>query len=58
APEFSFQIVDGGDVRARTPAVFRYGARLELKRTAELDESLQVKVQFKAVAHAKATRAA
>ncbi|MBS0263849.1 MAG: hypothetical protein JSS02_18065, partial [Planctomycetes bacterium] len=26
APEFSFQIFDGGDVRARTPAVFRYGA--------------------------------
>jgi hypothetical protein len=58
APEFTYQIFDAEDIRARTPAVFRYGARLELKRSEDIDQSLEVKVQFKATAQGNAIRAA
>lgn len=57
-PEFSFEVIDAPAIRVRTPAVFRYGARLELKRSGDIVSALQVPVQFQATAHARTVRAA
>ena len=57
-PEFSYEAIDDPAIRARAPAVFRYGARLELKRNGDIDTPVQVPVQFRAVAHARTVRAA
>ncbi len=58
APEFSYETNDEPAIRVRTPAVFRYGARLELKRSGDIGSSAQVLVQFQATAHARTVRAA
>jgi hypothetical protein len=57
-PEFTFEAVDAGAVRVRTPAVFRYGARLELKRNDQSDEAWQTSVRFQAVSAEPVARAA
>jgi hypothetical protein len=58
APAFSFEAIDAATVRMRTPAVFRYGVRLEVKRSGEIDAPLQTPVRFQAVAHEPSARAA
>jgi hypothetical protein len=57
-PEFSCKVVDAPGVRARTPAVYRYGARIELKRSANVEAPQQVAVEFCALAAGLANRAA
>lgn len=57
-PEFSCKVVDAPGVRARTPAVYRYGARIELKRSANVDAPLHVAVEFCALAMIVGKRAA
>lgn len=57
-PEFSFEVLDAALVRVRTPAVFRYGARLELKRSEAIDAALQTPLRFQAVSQASTLRAA
>jgi hypothetical protein len=59
-PEFSSEIGAEANalVRARPPAVFRYGARMELKRTSGIDAPLEVSLTYLAVARARSTRAA
>ena len=47
-PEFSCEIIDEPAVRARTPAVYRYGVRIELKRSGSAGLPLQVDVEFRA----------
>jgi hypothetical protein len=47
-PEFTCQIIDQPDVRARAPAVYRYGARIELKRSGNANGPLEVEVEFRA----------
>jgi hypothetical protein len=58
APEFSYEAVNAAAIRVRPPAVFRYGARLELKRSGDLDAPLQSPVRFQAVARERTARAA
>jgi hypothetical protein len=57
-PEFSCRVVNAPGVRARTPAVFRYGARIELKRTSDADSALEVAVEYCALAALAGKRAA
>lgn len=57
-PEFSCKVADAPGVRARTPAVYRYGARIELKRSAGLETELRVAVEFCALATIVGKRAA
>lgn len=47
-PEFSCQIIDQLAVRARTPTVYRYGVRIELKRSGNVSLPLDVAVEFRA----------
>ena len=47
-PEFSCEIIDHPAVRARAPAVYRYGVRLELKRSGSAGLPLDVQVTFRA----------
>jgi len=56
-PEFSCELVDQPAVRAR-PAVFRYGARLELRRTGDIAAPLEVSVRFHVALSSDASRAA
>ena len=57
APEFSCEVLDERSVRAR-PAVFRYGARLDLRRTSDVAAPLEVNVRFFATLSDNASRAA
>jgi hypothetical protein len=58
-PEFSYEIMNEPSVLARKPAVYRYGARLELKRTGDTSHSARVEIRFRATASdANSTRAA
>ena len=57
APEFSCEVVDQASVRAR-PAVFHYGARLELRRAGDVATPLEVSIRFRAAAPSRANRAA
>jgi hypothetical protein len=56
-PEFTCQIIDQPAVRSRTPVVYRYGVRIELKRTGSVLTPLDVAVEFRAT-QAIASRAA
>jgi hypothetical protein len=47
-PEFSCEIIDQPAVRARPPAVYRYGVRIELKRSGNAALPLDVEVEFRA----------
>ncbi|MGE5194375.1 MAG: hypothetical protein ACM3U2_17950 [Deltaproteobacteria bacterium] len=57
-PEFECDAIDAPGVRPRTPAVFRYGARVELKRAGDTSHPARAKVRFHACASADASRAA
>ena len=57
-PEFTCEIIDAPAVRARSPAVFRYGARVELKRSGDASHPARVAIHFRASATANASRAA
>ena len=57
-PEVACEIIDAPTVRARAPSVFRYGARVELKRAGDISASVRVAVGFRASAAANAARAA
>src|SRR5262245_47371460 len=57
-PEFTCEIMDAPAVRTRAPAVFRYGARVELKRSADVSHPARVAIHFRASATANASRAA
>jgi hypothetical protein len=57
-PEFSFEVVDAPSVRARTPFVYRYGARIELKRTDDSSNPARAEIRFSACVAADASRAA
>jgi hypothetical protein len=56
-PEFSCQVIDQPAVRTRAPVVYRYGVRIELKRTGSTELPLEVAVEFRAMS-ASAARAA
>ena len=47
-PEFSCEIIDQPAVRARSPVVYRFGARIELKRAGDIGLALDVEVEFRA----------
>lgn len=47
-PDFSCEIIDQPAVRARTPVVYRYGVRIELKRSGGTGLPLDVDVEFRA----------
>ena len=57
-PEFESEIVATPSVRIKATAVFAYGARLELKRSAEIDAPLDAQVRFHATAARLSARAA
>jgi len=58
-PEFSYEVVNEPSVLARRPTVYRYGARLELKRTGDTSTSARIHIRFRATASdANSTRAA
>jgi hypothetical protein len=57
-PEFSCEVVDDPSIRSRTPAVYRYGARVELRRTGEIAHAICVAIRFQASAAAQSSRAA
>jgi hypothetical protein len=57
-PEVTCEIIDAPTVRTREPAVFRYGARVELKRAGDVSASVCVTVGFRASVAANAARAA
>jgi hypothetical protein len=57
-PEVTCAIIDAPTVRTREPAVFRYGARVELKRAGDVSASVRVSVGFRASVAANAARAA
>ncbi|MBI3862780.1 MAG: hypothetical protein HY290_12895 [Planctomycetia bacterium] len=56
-PEFTCEAVHEPGVRVRSPAVFRYGARLEVKRSAA-GLPLELPLPFHAVARERSLRAA
>ena len=47
-PEFACEIIDQPALRARAPAVYRYGVRIELKRSGSTGLPLDVQVTFRA----------
>ncbi len=49
-PEFSCEVVDAPAIRARTPAVYRYGARVELKRSGDSSSPARAEIRFHACA--------
>lgn len=57
-PEFSCEVVGQPSIRARTPAVYCYGARLELKRAGDLSNATRVEIRIQANAAAHRSRAA
>jgi hypothetical protein len=57
-PEFTCEVIDAPAVRARAPAVFRYGARVELKRSGDTSHPARVAIHFRASATANESRAA
>jgi hypothetical protein len=57
-PEFQCEIEEGSGVHLRPPAVFRYGARLELKRSQGVDEAWEMTIPYQAVLEARTNRAA
>ncbi len=57
-PEFTCEVVDAPFVRSRTPAVYRYGARLELKRTGDTAPAVRVEIRFTGTGAAISSRAA
>lgn len=56
-PDFTCEIIDEPAVRARTPVVYRYGVRIELKRSGSVLTPLDVAVEFRTT-QAVASRAA
>lgn len=57
-PDFACEVIDAPTVRARTPAVYRYGARVELKRAGDTLHPARVQIRFRACAAGEASRAA
>ena len=57
-PEFSCELTGAPSVRAKAPAIYRYGARIELKRTGEMASAMRVEVEFLAIAGESAANAA
>ncbi len=57
-PEFLYEVVDDPSIRSRTPAVYRYGARVELRRTGAISNPIRVEIRFQASAAAQSSRAA
>jgi hypothetical protein len=57
-PEFSCDVVDQPSIRSRTPAVYRYGARVEVKRAGETSNAIRAEIRFEARAIAQSSRAA
>lgn len=52
-PEFSCEVIDEPSVRTRSPAVFRYGARLEIKRTGDTSGPARLEIRFRATASSR-----
>jgi hypothetical protein len=48
-PEFSWEIIDQPAVRARSPVVYRFGARIELKRSGSVGLPLDAELEFRAL---------
>jgi hypothetical protein len=57
-PELACEVIDAPAVRARAPAVFRYGARVELKRAGDISHPIRVAIRYQAGVSTKASRAA
>jgi hypothetical protein len=57
-PEFSCEVVDDPSIRSRTPAVYRYGARVELRFTGAISTAIRGAIRFEARAAAQSSRAA
>jgi hypothetical protein len=57
-PEFSCEVVDDRSIRSRTPAVYRYGARVEFRRIGVISTAIRVEIRFQASAAAQSSRAA
>jgi hypothetical protein len=57
-PEFSCEVVGDPSIRSRSPAVYRYGARVELKRNGELANAIRAEIRFEARAAPQSSRAA
>lgn len=57
-PDFSCDAPADPAFRIRAPAVFRYGARLELKRSGDVSHAVEVPVEFQAIAGQASLRAA
>lgn len=57
-PDFACEVIDAQAVRARTPAVYRYGARVELKRAGDTSHPARVQIRFRASTAGTASRAA
>jgi hypothetical protein len=51
-PTFTCDVAEGHSVSARKPAVYRYGARVELKRAGDMSKPAQIEVRFRAAAPA------
>jgi hypothetical protein len=57
-PEFTCDIEDDPSVHPRAPAVYRYGARVELKRTGDTSHPASARLSFQARTRADSSRAA
>jgi hypothetical protein len=57
-PEITCDVIGAPAIRARAPAVYRYGARVELKRTGDTSHSTRVAIRFRAGLSEGAARAA
>jgi hypothetical protein len=57
-PEFSCEVVNQPSIRSRTPAVYRYGARVELRRSGEIMNAIRAEIRFQASVVAQSSRAA
>jgi hypothetical protein len=57
-PEFEFEVEGDPSVRPRTPAVYWYGARVELKRAGDTSRPARVVIRFQACACSNSSRAA
>ncbi len=57
-PQFSCEVIGEPSIRARAPAVYRYGARLELKRSGKDATRARAEVRFQAIVAIDSRRAA
>ena len=57
-PEITCEVIDAAAVRARAPAVYRYGARVELRRSGDVSHPTRAVIRFRAGVAANTSRAA